>query len=77
MKLPDTLDGIKFDYVQGMSFQDGAERIYVNRDIGVQINLETPRKNGAWGEGKKFYSLIGSKDFYETYDQLLEACNGL
>jgi len=76
-KLPSSLDGVKFEYIQGITFEDGAQRCYVNRDIGVQVTVETPRKHGVWGEGKKFYSLIGSKDFHETYAQLLEACNGL
>jgi len=70
--LPATLDGIKFEYVQGITFEDGAQRCYVNQDIGVQVTVETPRKRGIWGDAKKFYSLIGSKDFYESYSDLLE-----
>lgn len=71
-KLPKTLDGIKFEYVQGITFQNSAERVYQNKEYGLQMNLITPRKRGAWGKGKKYYSLIGSKKDYETYQELRE-----
>ena len=72
-KLPESIEGLNFDYVYGMTFKNGAERIYKNSDIGVQINLNTLRdKNGVWGKGVKSYSIIGSKRFYDSYEELLQ-----
>lgn len=71
--LPKTLDGIKFEYVQGIRFDDHAERVYQNKEFGLQMNIVTPKKNGEWGKGKKFYSLMGSKNDYESYQELFES----
>lgn len=72
-KLPKTLDGIKFEYIQGITFADCAQRVYQNKELGLSINLVTPRKRGKWGVGKKYYSLIGSKKDYESYQELYES----
>ena len=69
--LPKNLEGMKFEYIQGIRFSDGAERVYQNKKIGIQINLSAPYKNFEWGEGVKSYSIIGSKDFYDSYEDLI------
>lgn len=63
-------------YVQGMTFESGAERIYQDTKYKVQMNLWTPKKRGVWGGGERSYSIIGEEKFYDTYEELRGVAKG-
>lgn len=72
INLPETLEDVPFECVQGMTFATYAERVYQNKEYGIQINLVTKKKsNGQYTKGEKSYSLIGSKDFFDHYEGLV------
>lgn len=80
MELPKSLKDIPFEYIQGLRFDDGAERVYVNKEYGIQVNIETPfnKRTNKWGKGKRSYSLINSEDgkFFDSYAELLKQEQG-
>lgn len=70
--LPDESE-LNLKYIQGLTFKDGAERVYQDLDKKVQVNVWTPRKKEVWGYGERSYSIIGTKKFYDTYEDLCQA----
>ena len=66
MELPQTLKEIPFKYHGGWHGEHEAERIYLNEEFGINVTLVTPRRNGRWGKGKKYFSLKGRDKSYES-----------
>lgn len=69
---------LPFDYIKGMSFDWGAQRMYRNKEHGLQKELVTKRVRyddiySGWQEGQTSYFLDGDKREFKTPDQLYVA----
>lgn len=62
-------------YTMGMRFDDGAQRMYRNEELGIQKETITPfnEKSFSWGESKVGYFLDGDDTTYPNAAALYEA----
>jgi len=58
-------------YHTGISFDDGAMRLYRNDQFGLQMETHTPRnpRTGVWGKGKVYWFLDGDEREFTAADQ--------
>ena len=66
---------LRFDYIMGMTFDHGAQRIYCNDEHGLQHEIHTKRnkRSGKWHSEKICWFLDGDSREFETVDQLYVA----
>jgi hypothetical protein len=69
---------LHFPYVMGMTFDWGAQRMYRNKDIGLQIEVVTKRKRkgdiySEWKKPDYSYFLDGDPNEYKTMEQVYVA----
>ena len=58
-------------YTLGMSFDDGASRMYRNDEIGLQVEVHTKRnpRTLEWGRGSVYWLLDNDKREFRSCDQ--------
>ncbi len=61
MKKPADLPEIQFQYRMGWNTAKGAQRLYRNDELGLQMEIHTPKEKGIWGKQKNFYYIDGDK----------------
>ncbi len=65
-KLKENLPTINFEYYMGWHGEKGAQRLYRNNELGLQMEVYTPKKHGQWGKAKTFYFIDSEKNMKWT-----------
>tara|TARA_R110000868_G_C10737204_1_gene752081 strand:+ start:359 stop:622 length:264 start_codon:yes stop_codon:yes gene_type:complete len=62
---------LRFEYTLGMTFDNGAQRMYRNDEHSIQVEVYTDRnkRTGEWGEEKRYWFFDGDPRAFETIDQ--------
>ena len=62
---------LRFDYIMGITFDTGAQRMYRNDKHSIQVEVYTDRnkRTGAWGKEKRYWFLDFDDRTFESSDQ--------
>ena len=62
---------LRFDYIMGMTFDHGAQRMYRNDEHGLQHEIHTKRnkRTGEWGKEKRYWFVDSDSRTFETIDE--------